>query len=190
MLLHLSPTLLCESQDVVLVDVHVLPFGLRLIGGVDVVARRPYPNKRYRVACRKVGRKAVRGFLVATPAPLRTWTVVTRWALDAERLLTHTVRYELLDGDFDAASDSMMLWHGADAELGGWSDRIPSCHAGKGTMHVEPRMGMSPADRYETFRLPTLEPARLVRSALNDRLPRLADAFRLRRTSPFDGRHE
>ena len=68
MLLHLSPTLCNEGQAVALVDVHVLPFGLRLVGGVDVVARRPYPNKTYHVACRKVGRKAVRGILLAALA--------------------------------------------------------------------------------------------------------------------------
>lgn len=179
MLLHLSPTLCNQGRDVALVDVYVLPFGLRLVGGVDVVARRPYPNKTYHVACRKVGNKAVRGFLVEAPAPLTRWTVVSRWAVDAERLLTHTVRYQLLDSDFDAASDSMVLWYGTEAELGGWSDRIPPCHAGKGTMQVEPRMRVTPPDRCETFRLPTIEPARLVQSVLDDRLPRLADAFRL-----------
>lgn len=179
MLLHLSPTLRNEGRAVALVDVRVLPLGLRLIGGVDVVARRPYPNKTYHVVCRKFGRKAVRGFLVVTPAALTSWTVVTRWALDAEVLVIHTVRYQLLDGDFDAASDSMTLWYGTDAELGGWSDRIPACHAGKGTMVVEPRMVAAPPDRFETFRLPTIEPERLLNSVLDDRLPRLADAFHL-----------
>lgn len=179
MLLHLSPTLINQGREVALVDVHVLPLGLRLIGGVDVAARRPYPNKTYHVVCRKFGRKAVRGFLVVTPAVLTSWTVVTRWALDAETLVAHTVRYELLDSDFHAASDSMLLWYGTDAELGGWSDRIPPCHAGKGGMHVEPRMLAAPPDRFETFRLPTIEPERLQHCVLDDRLPLLADAFRL-----------
>lgn len=177
MLLHLSPTLCNEGQDSVLVDVRVLPLGLHLVGGVDVVARRPYPNKRYLVACRKRGRKAVRGFLVALPASLTEWTVITRWAVDAERLLTHSVRYELLDTDFTAASDSMTLWYGTDAELGGWSDRFPPCHRGAAPMRVEPRMTLDQATRCETFRLPTIEPERLVHSLLEDRLPALADAF-------------
>lgn len=184
MLLHVSPKLVNAGPDVALIDVLVMPYGLRLIGGVDVDARRPYPNKTYRVACRKVGRRAVHGLLLLTPEPLTRWSVVTRWAVDASVVLTHRVNYELLDSDFAAASDSMVLWYGTDDEWGGWSDRIPACHRGKGTMEVEPCMRVAPAVRHETLRLPTIEPERLLPSAPCDRLPRLADAFHLPAATP------
>ncbi|MEB1785431.1 DUF6012 family protein [Xanthomonas campestris pv. campestris] len=65
MLIHLAPRLL-EPQGIPtrceLIDIAIAPFGLLLRNGIEVVARRPYPAKRYQVACRKIGRKAMKGF--------------------------------------------------------------------------------------------------------------------------------
>jgi hypothetical protein len=55
MLLHLSPRLLWPYKDASIVDLEINPLGLRLVGGVDLITRRPFPNKHYKVACRKRG---------------------------------------------------------------------------------------------------------------------------------------
>lgn len=66
MLIHLIPNILADRSHVPcsLVDLTSPELGLNLIGGKELTARRPYPNKHYLVACRKVGQKAVNGFLV------------------------------------------------------------------------------------------------------------------------------
>lgn len=58
---------------------------------------------------------------------LRSFTAVTRWALDVETVVTHSTHYEVLDDDFDAISDNMMLWYGMSSELGRWGSRWPDC---------------------------------------------------------------
>jgi hypothetical protein len=42
-------------------------------------------------------------------------------------LATHRVHYKLLDHEFDAASDNMILWHASCAEQQrGWANRWPA----------------------------------------------------------------
>ncbi|EGD08785.1 hypothetical protein XVE_2960, partial [Xanthomonas vesicatoria ATCC 35937] len=112
MLIHLSPRLLepkgiptrCE-----LVDIAIDPFGLLLRNGVEVVARRPYPNKRYQVACRKIGRMAINGLLIEAAGTVDAFRVVTRWAVEGEILCTHEVNYSLADQDHDAVSEDVLF---------------------------------------------------------------------------------
>ncbi|WP_255653935.1 DUF6012 family protein [Arsenophonus apicola] len=68
MLLHLSPRYYLRYSDVQLdlIDVSVPELNLTLKGGVDIVARTPYPNKCYQIACRKKGRKAINGIFIET----------------------------------------------------------------------------------------------------------------------------
>lgn len=59
MLIHISPQFLtCEASgnDCEIVDLTIPELDLSLKGGSDIVSRRPFPNKRYVVASRKVGR--------------------------------------------------------------------------------------------------------------------------------------
>ncbi|WP_257385926.1 DUF6012 family protein, partial [Xanthomonas phaseoli] len=83
MLIHLSPRLF-EPQGIPtrceLIDIAIAPFGLLLRNGIEVVARRPYPNKRYQVACRKIGRMAMNGLLIEAAGTVDAFRVVTRWA--------------------------------------------------------------------------------------------------------------
>ena len=112
MLLHLRPRLLLPYSRLPaeLVDLRIDPPGLHLRGGVDVIARRPYPNRRYLVACRKAGRRAVDGLLAEAGRWRSEFRYIARWAVDAQFVVTHDVTLTLLDAEFDLASDSMALF--------------------------------------------------------------------------------
>jgi Family of unknown function (DUF6012) len=62
----------------------------------------------------------------------------------AEPLVTHHVHYKVLDHDFDTASDSMVLWYACEAELGGWSRRLPAWAEGIPPVTAEPLMEIIP----------------------------------------------
>jgi Family of unknown function (DUF6012) len=81
MLLHIRPKLFAPFKDpVALVDLEITLFGLQFRGGVDLATRRPYPNKRFPVACRREARKALDGILIETPGPVDEFHVTARWA--------------------------------------------------------------------------------------------------------------
>jgi hypothetical protein len=42
-----------------LIDFHAPELNLKLSGGIDLVASRPFPNKNYLVACQKLGNNAI-----------------------------------------------------------------------------------------------------------------------------------
>lgn len=111
MLLHLHPRLFSDFADVELVDLSIDPLRLKLRGGVDLMTRRPLPNKHYAVACRRQGRKAINGIFIDTDKPVTEFLYTARWAIHADFICTHKVHYQLLDAEFDAASDSMVLWY-------------------------------------------------------------------------------
>lgn len=202
MLIHLSPRLYVEdfhTADCALVDLRIDSFGLFLKGGQDIVARKPYPNKRYLVACRKIGQKAIDGILINAPRSIREFSAVTRWAIDAETIIAHRVKYVILDDQFDATTESMVLWYGTGSNLGGWSSRWPEVYKDAIAVNAQPRMDILPSkekrtriadtldlldpegrimERNETFFLPTVEQDRLFgKWALRDRLPSKDSAF-------------
>lgn len=49
--------------------------------------------------------------LVDVEGSVQTYTVITRWRVNGE-VITHFVEHEVLDRDFDAVSDEMILWYG------------------------------------------------------------------------------
>lgn len=197
MLIHILPRLLEPSfgVDAEIVDVSIPECGLVLIGGKDITARRPYPNKRYLVACRKRGQKAMAGILVDVEGFLQTYTVITRWLVDGD-VITHFVEHDVLDQDFDTVSDDMMLWYAhGDSQ---WGLRWPECYT-EAPVVRQPRMDVVPASmqrpeevrdvvgeahrlllRIEPFKLHTIERERLLneRDRQNFRIPDLKDAFK------------
>ncbi len=204
MLLHIVPKFFGAFEDVGIVDIRVEPLGLCLRGGVELATRRPYPNKRYAVACRRSGRKAVNGILLAMDFPISDLFYVARWAVEAEKVVTHRIRYRLLDQEFDAASESMMLWNACSEYLGGWSSRWPDPPGWKTPAFSEPRMEVELlnaddqrqarrqsrlddvrdssgwiVERQEEFHMPTLERGRFTSRLAGDRMPRVEDAFRV-----------
>lgn len=76
-----------------------------------MIARRPHPNKNYLVAQRNKGRKAIIGILLETERSLDSFTVTTRWAVNAEQVITHEVEYLVLDHTNDLVSEYMVLWN-------------------------------------------------------------------------------
>lgn len=207
MLLHIRPRLYSPYRKVELIDLAIDPLGLHLKGGADLATRRPYANKRYAVACRKHGLKAIDGILVETEAPLDEFHVTARWAVEAARAVTHHVHYRLLDHDFDAASDDMILWAAVALEIGKvseiekwpmkWRDRSPAWARAQKPVYAVPVMEIhAPGQerpnttdaidietgwimsRSQTFEMPTIERERITTSAPSDRLPLFSMAFR------------
>lgn len=197
MLLHVIPQLYAtpfEAPGAQLVDFVSTDLGLHLRVEEDLVARRPYPNKNYLVACRR-GRKAVSGFFVETQGHVSAFTTHTRWSYlnlkGGRDVVTHEVRHLVLDDEMDAITESMVLWYSIGK---GWQDRCPAW-ARRDTRitpaAAQPRMEIVPcADRQghftdcleaglivhrvEIFPVPTVERARLEnRSLFSDdwRLP-------------------
>lgn len=126
MLIHFCPRLLTPAGfdlPCELIDIRIKEFDLHLLGGRDVVARHPLPDKRYHVACRKSGCKAVNGLLVDVEKHVPLFTVDTRWSIDAEVVLRHRVEYVVLDAEHDAVSDYMLLW----------CDEVPNYFLGQST---------------------------------------------------------
>ncbi len=147
MLIHIvSKIVLPMRMPIDLVDVTIEELGLVLKGGQDIIARQPYPNKYYWVACKKSGRKAVNGLLVESMPILSAYTVRTRWALTcavndlaAGTIITHRVEHIVVDevnDVFDCVSDSMFLWSGGK----NWDSRWPDCYAAMAPVKVEPTM--------------------------------------------------
>lgn len=155
MLIHFCPRLLTPAGfdlPCELIDIRIKEFDLHLLGGRDVVARHPLPDKRYHVACRKSGCKAVNGLLVDVEKHVPLFTVDTRWSIDAEVVLRHRVEYVVLDAEHDAVSDYMLLW----------CDEVPNYFLGQSTPAMQvPLMELMrgnalQTERQDVFRLPTL----------------------------------
>ncbi|MEW5511890.1 DUF6012 family protein [Pseudomonas asiatica] len=203
MLIHVTPKILTGKDhhrvDVSLVDVSIPDFGLTLRGGVDIVGRKPYPNKYYTVACRKVGREAVVGLLLDVDRQVRDFTITTRWALVADVVVKHVVKYEILDEEYDAATDCMLIWSGFMGDGTQFQNRWPESAKEFVPASHQPRMDVLAGcgkkgdfkdtqtpygiilERHESIQIPTVERERLVRraSSINNRLPHFEHAIRL-----------
>jgi hypothetical protein len=59
-------------------------------------------------------------------------------------VITHQVRYRLLDHDFDAASEDMTSWYGAIDGSGGWLSRWPVEIEGIAPVNAQPAMEVLP----------------------------------------------
>lgn len=200
MMIHLIPRFLTcnlSGPDCNLVDLSVDEFGLHLKGGVDLDTRRPYPNKNYRVATRKVGRKAAEGILICAPEHVWKFTAVYRWKSEEYGLHTHRVTYVLQDDTYSATSESMVLWHGYTNLNPDWTPREVVQHTAATPASRQPRMEVTPflfsgrtgeiedifpsgfvEERIETFHLPTLQPERILSNRYwSGRAPKVEHAF-------------
>lgn len=203
MLIHVLPTLYVPGYLTMpprLIDLTIEQLGLVLKGDNDLTIRRPYPDKRYWVGCRKIGQKAIAGLLIDYDKFLNAYTVVTRWAINADTVLTHRVEHVVLDNDFDAVSDLMTLWYATSESLGNWGDRWPECYAETPPVSVQPCMDVLTSGlggskregdvrdvlsgpgvvvkREERFMVPTIERGRLLGNSWETvRLPAFGHAF-------------
>ena len=189
MLLHLVPRLFAcrvNEPECALIDFHCPALGLKL------------RNKHYLVACRKVGQKAMNGFLVEATERVREFTTLTRWAVGADRIVNHQVQYFVLDDELDAITDCMVLWSAMSPSLGGFSRRWPTVANDWTPAAAQPRMELVSRDRAghyadrlddagrvieraEVFQLHTVERERVLyrsNSSIYDRIPTADMAFR------------
>ncbi|HBP4890417.1 TPA: quorum threshold expression element, QteE [Pseudomonas aeruginosa] len=218
MLIHICPRLLMPvglAVPCALIDVWVKEFNLLLVGGRDVAACQPYPNKRYHVACRKQGSKAINGLLIDVSGHVPLFTVITRWSIAAEveAVLRHQVNYVVLDAKLDAVTDYPVLWNRLCFEMGDFPSRVTdvlkqqagerrsplglsfpkavfdhellvhsvSVLRGKGIQLKEDEyLNMAPLE--ECFRLPTVEPGRLLprNNDIQRRMPTPDMAFQVK----------
>lgn len=201
MLIHITPKFHIDPSQVfrVVPKAHItridMPeLDLSLCGRKQIAARRPYPNKHWFVACRRVGHKAINGLLIRTETPIRHFTVVSHWAVDDGLDFAHTVHYTVADSEFDAVSSEIPLWRERAATLasppsGSPLQREPCMEMVQGIARqpVPDDTLMSPdslflADRTERFVMPTIDPARLTpgTSEYSDhmKLPPIAHAFK------------
>jgi hypothetical protein len=191
-LLHIRPRLYSPFKHVALVKLGIEPFGFEFQAD-ELRTGRPYPNRWYAVGCLRRGRKAVDGILIETPKVVDEFRCTARWAVCAELVVTHRVDYKVLDNDFDAASDSMVLWH---ATMCGWANRCPT--KGVAPVNLEPMMEIEPRERpdsrrwnkdliedgsiiyrHEMFSMPTIERERITKPRYAERMPTLGVAFQL-----------
>ncbi|MBF8164316.1 hypothetical protein IVE04_24430 [Pseudomonas mendocina] len=195
MLIHLIPAIVSDLPCS-LVDLTCTELNLNLSGGKELAVRRPYPNKNYQVSCRKVGQKAMNGILVETQTPVQEFTVATRWAVAASHIATHRVHYILAEADFDTVTQEMMLWGSLLAEEGEYQCRYPINGVYGSPLESQPKMeafkrikrvgeitdklGECGAliERFEVFRLPTVERERLHLCFYGDRMPAIEHAFK------------
>ncbi|EAQ2882480.1 hypothetical protein EGE62_22840 [Salmonella enterica] len=197
MLIHLVPRLLaCRANEpeCELIDFHCPALGLKLRNGIELMAKRPYPNKHYQVACRKIGQKAMNGILIETTERVREFTAITRWAVGGDRVVNHQVQYFILDDELDAVSEDMTFWYATGD--GRWTRRWPEVSSQFSPMEVEPCMELRTRDRKahsadrlnargevlersEVFQMLTIERGRIEQFATvhNDRMPRIEHAF-------------
>lgn len=114
MLIHLIPKIFANpvAHPCELIDFSSPELDFTLLGGRDLMAKRPYLNKSYLVACRKAGQKAMDGVLLEIPSIPDMFSTVTRWIVNGEYEVKHEVVYQILDDEFDALSDDPALWYG------------------------------------------------------------------------------
>ncbi|RZT91200.1 hypothetical protein EV681_4554 [Advenella incenata] len=153
MLYHFVPRLLVYpgEPECSLIDFSCPTLGLELRGGIELTTRRPYPNKRYLVACRKIGQKAMKGFLVESRNRVDVFTTVTRWAIGADRIIHHYVQYNVNDAEQNAVTEDMPLWSAMWYGLGGLSDRRPAIAQDWTPAAAQPRMELIPRSRQGVY---------------------------------------
>lgn len=141
MLIHIAPRFLLQSlnEKVELIDVSIPELSVQLRNDIEIRAGKPFLNKKYLVAMKKNGRKNYTGISFLTEKILDQFSVVTRWAINAEHISTHTVQYDILDHDFDVVSGELVLWYGFNVEGKKFHSRFPKQYD-QAPIKYQPRM--------------------------------------------------
>jgi hypothetical protein len=124
-----------------IIDMSIPEVGITLVGGRDVMTRTPYPNKHYVLPCAK-GRKAEQGMLIDVGDAPDEMTLVTRWAIDAERVAVHEVAIRHAGPRRDVIATSASLWRAWGHDDWTWDDDAWPAWADRnnGAMFMDPRM--------------------------------------------------
>jgi hypothetical protein len=196
--IHLTPRYLNNYQDVEvkLVDFSIPSLGVHFCEGKELVARKPYPNKCYLVACRKKGNKAMDGIILSIDKWQEKIAVITRWAVNAEIIAEHIVHYDVLDKEFNAISDDPVNWYGLHKSK--YKNRFPrGLYPDLAPVSIHPRLEVqrNPDSKYkksvvdkrlsngiivqrvENLSVPSVEFGRLLEINMHNRIPPLCDEF-------------
>lgn len=205
MLIHVSPKIIQLSAyvDVELIDVSIPELDLVLRNNEEITTRKPYPNKCYHVACRKVGRKAINGLLIESDKHLDSFSVITRWKIQGERIATHTAEFNVVDKEHSLVSDNMILWANLDfvplSTKDNFKCRTPDSMMKYSPLEAQPTMSVTPEEirtcavnatdtvaggfiieRKQVIDVPTIEVERMDLGIIQGlRLPDRKDAFKV-----------
>ncbi|MDS1820758.1 DUF6012 family protein [Vibrio parahaemolyticus] len=209
MLYHITPQIRCSKYGniaIELLDITIPELDLNLKEGSDVVVRKPYPNKNYLVACRKIGKKAIDGILINSEVKLSEYTVITRWVLNRELVISHVVKNRVLDDEHELVSDNMCNLYGTTIDNKNYPHRFPQwfldanvsplqantcmdidsqviegylCGDERTSMLGNQKVILS---RVQCRDLPTVSLEQVIRGGLSDRFPEISDAFNVDRS--------
>jgi hypothetical protein len=196
MLIHITPRMYIPHRvaSCELASLNIKEFGLKLTEK-DLMARKPYPNKRFWVACRRKGQRAISGILLTTDLPVTSFTVEAHWVIDGhQQPFTHVTNYRVLDSAHELVSDNMLLWYSFESRGEEWESRWAPAYKHLSPAQASPKMeifprqrGADPAEKHrrdtlgvegfieqrsEDFQMLTLEPERLFSPrTFSDRMP-------------------
>lgn len=203
MLLHLAPRFLLsetDSLEPVALEISIAELGFSASTCGDIELARPYPNPNYIVAGKNAMITPSDGILLKTPSFCERFTLLSRWSVrdkqtNAVYQCDHQVTYLTTDQDFDAYTDDPRHW--LPTACGNFFDRRDPAvqHA---PMVLRPVMETAAAilgraalglcqdtieqglliARTETFRMPSVDPARLF-SKYGNRTPLQEYTFHL-----------
>lgn len=197
MLIHLTPRILLRhpKETCRLLDFSCEDFNLHLVGGKDIIASRPHPNKLFYVVGPRNGHAGINGILVDVLGPASEFTTITRWELSAGHIASHTVNYRISDYVYDTASTEIALWYAKTADGVCFESRWSVSGAGVSTPLMETRPSLESAgavrrqdvtddhgrliERHEDFIMPTIQRQRLTSGAYIpvDQLPATSSCF-------------
>lgn len=92
-----------------LIDISIPEIGIKLIGGKDVTARTPYPNKHYVIPTIK-GRQSELGMLIDVGDAPDAMTIITRWGIEAQHIAVHEMAITLEGPRRDVIATNSNLW--------------------------------------------------------------------------------
>jgi hypothetical protein len=123
MFIHLIPKLFFKyANHVSILSLEVPELSIYLTND-DLVSRKPFPNKCYHVACKRKGKKAIKGILLESDKHLSHFQVKTKWLIDNEEEITHVVNYNVIDDEFSLVSDDFTLMYASSGVLGDFDSR-------------------------------------------------------------------
>lgn len=137
------------------------------------------------------------GLLIQAPAHVPELNVTTEWRMPDNSVLTHRVRYVVLDDEYDTISENMLSWYATPSSGGDRESRWPKVSAYTSPAKSQPRMDVvrnegrsgeitdvfnSSGDLVEcqeVFGLHTIQRDRVLKPefTIGSRLPFLSEAF-------------
>jgi len=197
MFIHLIPKLFFKySNNVSILSLEIPELNISLTGD-DLVSRKPFPNKCYHVACKRKGKKAIKGILIESEKHLEEFHVETKWLIEGEGEISHIVHYNIMDNDFSLVSDDFTLMYASSGVLGDFESRwnsiennFPPCHgqpfmeyvdsvkADKSNVVDSLTFPNTIIHREEFISIPTIEMERFTkRGDYEGRFPDISDKF-------------